>query len=369
MNDSIPTSEVAISRVLEAYKLMFVADSLAMPVHWFYNPGDIQTAFPGGVKTLHPAPDFHPSSIMSLHSTSHGGRGSQHESNSKPQIVGDVILKGKRRYWGIPNMHYHQQMKAGENTLNSHCARLLMRTMANNKNHYNSDAFLDNYIRFMTADPPEHPDTYAESYHRGFFANLQAGRPKNQCAAITHDTPSIGSLVTIAPIVFTERLHGTSLSEVQELCREHLFLTHPDNDLARVCASYVDLLDKLLFRDVGDVPAKIIAQTAKISVGLDLPSLAKKATSDMQIVGGMFSSACYISDSWPSVLYLAYQYHQNPREGIIANANLGGDNVHRGSVLGAILGLITKGTVDDLYVQLADHEQINSEIEALFKKS
>ena len=37
----------------------------------------------------------------------------------------------------------------------------------------------------MTAEPPQHPDTYAESYHRGFFANLDQGRPAHKCGAVT----------------------------------------------------------------------------------------------------------------------------------------------------------------------------------------
>ena len=35
---------------------------------------------------------------------------------------------------------------------------------------------------------------------------------------------------------------------------------------------------------------------------------------------------------------LAYKYIRDPAAGLIANANLGGDNCHRGSMLGAILG-------------------------------
>lgn len=41
------------------------------------------------------------------------------------------------------------------------------------------------------------------------------------------------------------------------------------------------------------------------------------------------------------MLYLAYRYLDTPAQGLIANANLGGDNCHRGSLLGAILGCAT----------------------------
>ena len=38
-------------------------------------------------------------------------------------VVGGVILKGKKPYWGRPSTHYHQGMRPGDNTLNLLCAR------------------------------------------------------------------------------------------------------------------------------------------------------------------------------------------------------------------------------------------------------
>ncbi|GIQ83423.1 ADP-ribosylation/Crystallin J1 [Kipferlia bialata] len=142
----------------------------------------------GGVTQLESPPTFHPSSIMCLHSTSHGGR--EGTAGGTTEIVGDVILKGKRQYWGVPNMHYHQGMQAGENTLNLQCARLVLREMA--QGPYNPDTFLSDYVAYMTADPPAYNDTYAESYHRGFFDNMQGGKDLHECGASTHDTASIG---------------------------------------------------------------------------------------------------------------------------------------------------------------------------------
>jgi Spy/CpxP family protein refolding chaperone len=46
--------------------------------------------------------------------------------------AGDVINHGKHQFWGVPNMHYHQGMAAGENTLNAVCARVVMRGIAAN---------------------------------------------------------------------------------------------------------------------------------------------------------------------------------------------------------------------------------------------
>lgn len=356
-------------RASAALKNIFVADALAMPVHWYYNPLDIEKAFPGGITRLEAVPAYHPSSIMSLHSTARGGRGEQQAGGRQREIVGEVILKGRREHWGVANQHYHQGMQAGENTLNAHCVRVLLRSMKASSGRYDKERYLDNYIDFMTADPPQHPDTYAESYHRGFFANLESGQPKDRCSAVTHDTPSIGGLVSIAPIVLSERLQGVPLNEVQEHCLQHLYLTHPDQTLAHICAVYVELLDALVFREQQQPVEVLLTQAAKNSIGLDLPALLENPRGDRSIVGGIFSTACYISGSWPSVLYLAGKYTVDQRSALLANTNLGGDNVHRGIVLGTLLGLANAATVNEWFDQLLDRVALTEEIDALLETS
>jgi len=59
---------------------------------------------------------------------------------------------------------------------------------------------------------------------------------------------------------------------------------------------------------------------------------------DELVVGRRFSTACYVEESVPSVIYLALKYHDDPEACLIANTNLGGDNAYRGAVLGALLG-------------------------------
>lgn len=53
----------------EALWGMFVADALAMPVHWYYNPSDIKSGY-GGWLTGYRAPEkHHPSSILTISAT------------------------------------------------------------------------------------------------------------------------------------------------------------------------------------------------------------------------------------------------------------------------------------------------------------
>lgn len=368
-------------RVDSALRTAFIADSLAMPVHWYYQPIEIERAFAGGIQRFEAAPKFHPSSIMSLHSKSKGGRQSADKSPSAsatngalwnkpaPQVVGDIILKDKAQFWDTPNVHYHQGMMAGENTLNAHCARILMRSLAHSSGGYDRNDFVSAYIDFMTVQPPAHPDTYAESYHRGFFANLAQGRKPEKCAMKTHDTPSIGGLVTIGPLVFSEYLKGSSESDIQITCRAHLALTHPDEFLMQVCDRYVTLLCGLM--DGGDnVDVKaLLVKASKSLPSFDLAGLINRNLPDHHVIGHLFSRACYISDSWPVVLYLAYKYQDDPWQALRVNTNLGGDNVHRGIVLGTILGLQTDTVAADWFNQLADHKVIAQEIDALLMAS
>jgi len=353
-------------RIANALKTQFIADALAMPVHWFYQPLEIELAFPGGIQRFEAAPEFHPSSIMSLHSKRKGGRqSSDTSSKTATEVVGDVILKDKAQFWDTPNVHYHQGMPAGENTLNAHCARLIMRVVANSPESYDRQKFANAYIEFMTAEPPRHPDTYAESYHRGFFAHFSQGCKPEKCAMKTHDTASIGGLATIAPLVFSERLRGSSESAIQITCREHLALTHPDESLMRVCDRYVTLLCGLMEEPAQEGVKALLIQAGKGSPGLDVAGLIKRNLPDNQVVGQLFSPACYISDSWPIVLYLAYKYLNDPWKALRVNTNLGGDNTHRGNVLGIILGLQSNTVANNWFEKLLNHNAIGQEIDAL----
>ena len=356
-------SSLKLERAKAALKNAFIGDALAMPVHWYYNPADIFKAFPLGIEQFEDAPAFHPSSIMSLHSTQQGGRASKASSRQK-EIVGEVILKGKRQYWGKDNIHYHQGMKAGENTLNAHCARIVLACALKG---YDAHEFLSQYINFMRADVPTHPDTYAESYHRGFFANLEQGIPADKCGAVTHDTASIGAFVSVTPLAVVQAVRNIALEDIKQCCRRHLFLTHPDASLASVCDFYIELIYKLVHRE-NESAQDILEDIARKSASMNLASLTAKNKSDIEIVGRMYSPACYISDAWPAVLYFAYRYVDNPKKALMANTNVGGDNVHRGFVLGAIMGLIKGEEITSLFSELTDTKKLNSLIDALDMK-
>jgi ADP-ribosyl-[dinitrogen reductase] hydrolase len=311
---------------------MMIGDALAMPVHWYYRLSELQRDF-GVIRDYQAPKELHPSSIMALSSTSRAGRG-----NQAGNVVGEVILKGKKHHWGPAGRHYHQGMRAGENTLNALCARLVLRSLCRKKSHDTAD-FLAEYAEFMTTEG-SHNDTYAESYHRDFFANWARGVPLEQCAGATgHDTASIGGLVGLAPVVLAVAAQGDTEQSVQAGLKQ-LRLTHRSQPLEVFAEAYCRLLTRLVFSP----PQSLIPllQTQAPALGKGLSALLGRAADHQdpatQVVGGLYSSACYIEDSFPSVLYLAARYANDFEAALIANTNAGGDNCHRGSVLGALLG-------------------------------
>ena len=93
-----------------------------MPVHWMYDLRNLKNDY--GQITGYTKPlDKFKGSIMSLSNTGGGGRGSD-----QGDIVGSVILHGKKKYWGRGlDYHYHVGLQAGENTLEAQLTRLLIR--------------------------------------------------------------------------------------------------------------------------------------------------------------------------------------------------------------------------------------------------
>lgn len=346
-------------RFIRAIKNAFVADALAMPAHWYYRRADIDRDFPQGFMQLMPAPDEHPGAIMSLHSKNQGGR--QIQAVAETPVVGTLILKGKDHLWDQPGIHYHHGMQAGENTLNAHTVLWLLQAIEQAGGNYDEAVFLNHYIAQMTADLPAHPDTYAESYHRGFFAHLRQGRGPHECAAVTHDTPSIGGLVRIGPLAMWAFHHQHSLVEVKSMAAMHLKLTHPDSRLTRVCFQYVELL-----HDLWQAPAEqhaTILKSALMAVsGQHFKRRPVACWADHQVIGGLYSTACYITDSWPGLLYLANKYLNDTRTALQVNTLMGGDNVHRGFVLASILGLVNEEGLDDWYQALHCGPELNKQL-------
>ena len=343
---------------------MFVGDALAMPVHWYYNIAALWQDF-GQIRDYQAPKAHHPNSIMALANTGKAGRGSQ-----VGDIIGEVILKGKKHHWGQPDHHYHQGMKAGDNTLNLLCARVLLRSLVS-KGHYDSNDFLHEYIRFMT-EPDRHNDTYAESYHRDFFSNYAKGIAPEKCAGTEgHDTASMGGLVSL-PLVIMASLRDGDLATTKTAALTQQRQTHNSSLLERHTIELSTLLFHI-FHDMNPDTEKLACAAASklgFPAAKVIETVRLNNSTDLDVIGGLLSTACYIDQSFPSVLYLAARYHDDFEKALIANTNVGGDNCHRGAVLGAILGAslgvdaIPKRWINDLTA----HAELDEEIEKFIAK-
>ncbi len=292
-----------------------IGDALAMPVHWYYNRQALFRDY--GRVTDYLAPrNPHPDSIL--------WRSKYVAKNSRGEILHD-----QANFWGQRGIHYHQFLAAGENTLNIKISQLLIESLLQNDG-YDPDDFLKRYIHFMTT-PGNHRDTYIEECHRNFFANYARGRSPRNCGA---DEKHIGGLVGIIPIVV---FYCNQPEQARNKALEHLALTHPGVKMADAASLVIELLLQIL---EGKPLQKAIIEEIEMqrTALVGHPFIKWLDHPDDMVIGPRFSTACYVEDSVPAVLYLALKYYADPENALIVNTNLGGDNAARGAVLGALLG-------------------------------
>ncbi len=290
----------------------FIGDAIAMPVHWYYDCSALKRDY--GIVRDYVAPrNPHADSIL-------------WRSEYTPINEHGDILREQAQYWGQRGIHYHQFLRAGESTLNLQLAKVLADSLTV-KGRYDADDYLARYIAFMLT-PGQHRDTYVEEYHRKFFTAYARGTPPRKCAG---SDIHIGGLAHVGILC---AFLATDAKAARVAVREHIHLTHRSDEVLAA----------------GDALARILCDAA---AGADLRETIFKHGADWfskrkaeqwsrepdeVVIGQRVSPACYIADAFPASLYLAWKYAGDFEAGIIANANVGGDNCHRGAVVGALLG-------------------------------
>ncbi|PWA33780.1 hypothetical protein CCH79_00017268 [Gambusia affinis] len=264
--------------VSEAFWAMCAADSLSMPVHWYYNVQDISRDFGGWISGFNAPADRHPSSILTLSNTAGSGRTAWSTGAGRANVVGSVILHDKLDLWRSSNgsVHYHQGtsaqnrscartgLQAGDNTLNILCSLRAARSIVSGRFADVSQpevraAVLSDYVRFLTT-PGSHTDTYAESFHRSFFADWQDGRPtspsevlkfaeersKQMMRSRSPDSQldAIGCLPTILPFVLLSA--SANQDEAVLAAVEFVKLTHPHPKVPEYVTIYSRALHAVL---------------------------------------------------------------------------------------------------------------------------
>ena len=393
MNNLTNTTLDAIkTRTQNALFGMFIGDALAMPVHWYYDRSRITQDFPPNGITKYEKPvDHFPGSIMALSNTGGGGRGS-----NDGDIIGEVIMHGKKKFWSRSDpKHYHHGMAAGENTLDTLLARLLLKTysdvgrglisssggvdMRNTslvnehavssgvgvngiglnmkeslKEIHNDDGkalvntYLNNYVAFLTNEG-NHNDTYAATAHRMFFANYIKKKNLNDCADNDgHNTDSIDGIINVVPVTLADV--GMKLVKNSDTCINNDVSIEPTKP--ELISNVINALRKSNhLPPYGSLYSSILTDviTNKKSLKNSILETANKLDPSGSFARQIEQSptkpdsqnpmtACYIDSSFPALLYFAYKYADDPKAGLLASANAGGENVNRSAVLGALLG-------------------------------
>ncbi len=301
-------------RPVDALLGALVADTLAMPVHWYYDREALTRDYGELERCLAPR-NPHPDSIL--------WRSSYQAPNPRGDILHDQAV-----YWGQRGIHYHQFLTAGENTLNFQLARQLY-ALIKASGSYDPDRWLATYQDFMLT-PGQHRDTYIEEYHRAFFTNLARGLPPRHCGI---EDIHIGGLAPVPALFAT--LAETGEAGLRQAVQTHVGLTHRH---PKVLAAADTLTRLLLAVAEGEALRPAIEHLA--TDWLSPRRMAQWETkADMEVIGVHLSTACYIIEAFPAALYLTWKYADDYAAGIRANARVGGDSCHRGAVVGSLLGL------------------------------
>ena len=393
----------------------FIADAMAMPVHWYYRRKYIKEGFDGGITKYEDAPHPHPESFMV-------GMG-YHPNITKAKELGrpfDIVHTHIRFYDtnyndldiklsvhagehknAMPDKseryHYHHGLKAGENTLGANLIRVLMRSIIK-EGKYKQEVFIENFISYLTT-PDLNKDPYTEVYIRAWFENFSNGVPPHACAQEQRNVWSIASNGgIIRPLVLA--LTSKSTFQALGVALQHQQITHRSDNVSSALCVLVPLLRELLEKKGPTSTLKEFAskvKTTKISgaelsktyadhngpgnipkdemwdihtqfsdKSVDLDALMKEHTEN-EILGSVFTTGCYPEQSLPVLMYLLHKNKFDFKASVLANANAGGDCVHRGIILGLLAGAANEEIPEALKTGLAEYDSISKEIEDFVK--
>ena len=391
---------------------IFIADAMAMPAHWYYKREYIKEDFDGGITGYNDAPHPHPESFMV--GNSYLPNIQKAKELGRPYDILHEHLRFYKTNYNHTNIklsvhagehanpmpcleeryHYHHGLKKGDNTLGANLMRVLMRSVIKTR-EYDQTSFINDFINYMTT-PGLNKDPYSEIYVRAWFNNYTNGNPAHASAEEQRNVWSIGSSGgAIRPLL----LSLTSKSSYQALgvALQHQQITHRSDNVSSALTFLVPLLHELLHKKAPQVSLKNHAsqvQLIKIKGSelsktyaehlgpgnipddemwkihtefsdktLDLDFLLQNYEED-EILGTVFTTGCYTEHSIPVLSYLLSKHDFDFKSCILANVNAGGDNVHRGILLGMLAGAANNEIPQDLKEGLKYYQERKGEIEA-----
>lgn len=400
-------------RITNALWGLFIGDSLSMPVHWYYNRRNIEREFDGGItgyeSPRHPHPEsfmvgmeykpdvrradelHRPYDILQNHSRFYSTSYSELaiDRTEREGEHGNAVAALEERY------HYHHGLSAGDNTLGAQLVRVLLRSIVERET-YDPEHFITRFVEHLTT-PGSNRDPYLEIYIRRWFEAYSRGADPYAAAEHQRRSWSIGSHGgMIRPLVLSLLLPEDA-AMATGLALEHQNLTHRSESVAAAVATLIPFLNKLihgsekrkllrelagtvhppritgaeLFKEYrthngpGNIPKAIMWKyhTDLEDASLDLDALLRDED-DRTVAPDRFATACYPEHGVPLMVYLLGRDKFDPAKALLANANMGGDNVHRGMVLGLLVGAASDTMPPSLTQGLTEYRAISAEIEA-----
>ncbi|MBU0631763.1 ADP-ribosylglycohydrolase family protein [bacterium] len=391
---------------------LFISDAVCMPAHWYYNLDYLKKDF-GTIHGYNDAPHPHPESFMvgnpyfpDIEKAKELGRSYDilHEHIRFYDTTYNNLHLSAQEHSGehgnlMPRLaeryHYHHGLKAGENTLGANLVRVLMRSIIKN-GAYKEKCFLDEFISYMSTTGCNR-DPYLEIYLRDWFENYSKGLPPQLCAQSQAEKWSIGAHGGIIRPLVLSMLYQSSY-EGLGIALTHQELTHRSQNVSSALGLLVPFLSNLLhgadpvkqlndsakevplikihgdeltkmyhdYKGPGNIPKekmwKVHTEYSEEHLNEILPS-----ATDESMITKRFATACYPEHGVPLILYFLHKNNFDFTSSLFDNANAGGDNVHRGMILGLLSGAATNKIPEHLKKGLLEYEVIKKEIDAFVK--
>lgn len=259
----------------------FVADSLALGVHWIYDTSEIDRRF-GRIDTLL-AP------------------------------AADSYHKGKERG---AFTHY------GDQTL------VLLESVA-----ASGGFLLDDFARAWRGLFSNYPG-YIDKATTATLENMDRGLPPDQCGSRSSD---LGGAARIAPLLY--RYHNDREALLAAV-RQQTQFTH-NNPATLAGAEFIAkvVVEVMAGADPATAMEQVLEEgVADIDLDIRIRSALDSASKESRGVIKQFGQVCGIAAALPGALHLVLKYQGDLQTALVENVMAGGDSAARGLVVGMMLG-------------------------------
>lgn len=175
---------------------------------------------------------------------------------------------------------------------------------------------------------------------------------------LTHSSQSVSSSLSILVPLLSNLLKTNEPQKVLDASTKELPLIKIRGE--ELTKMYHD------FKGPGNIPKDKMWKIHTDYSDQYLSDILNVAT-DESMITKRFATACYPEHGVPLILYFLHKNSFDFKSSLLANANAGGDNVHRGMILGLLVGAVTKNIPKELKSGLLKHKEIEKEINEFVK--